>query len=235
MVTTSPLRAEKRTELGKGESRALRRIGRTPAIIYGDKKKPLAISINTHELNAELRKPGFLTRLYDLEIDKEKVRVLPQDISFHPVNDNAEHIDFLRVNEKTKVTIEIPVSFINEEESPGIKRGGILNVTRYNVEVLCPVASIPEKFDFDLTGLEIGDSIHFSDTNVEESVKPTITDRDFTIASIVAPSALTSAESETETEEEDTEADAETETDETSEGQKEESNEDKKEDSKEEK
>ena len=195
----------------------------------GDKKNPLAISINTHELNAELRKPGFLTRLYDLEIDKEKVRVLPQDISFHPVNDNAEHIDFLRVNEKTKVTIEIPVSFINEEESPGIKRGGILNVTRYNVEVLCPVASIPEKFDFDLTGLEIGDSIHFSDTNV----KPTITDRDFTIASIVAPSALTSAESETETEEED--ADAETETDETSEDQKEESNEDKKEDSKEEK
>ena len=159
--------------------------------------------------------------------------MLPQDISFHPVNDNAEHIDFLRVNEKTKVTIEIPVSFINEEESPGIKRGGILNVTRYNVEVLCPVASIPEKFDFDLTGLEIGDSIHFSDTNVEESVKPTITDRDFTIASIVAPSALTSAESETETEEED--ADAETETDETSEDQKEESNEDKKEDSKEEK
>ena len=233
MVTTSPLRAEKRTELGKGESRTLRRIGRTPAIIYGDKKNPLAISINTHELNAELRKPGFLTRLYDLEIDKEKVRVLPQDISFHPVNDNAEHIDFLRVNEKTKVTIEIPVSFINEEESPGIKRGGILNVTRYNVEVLCPVVSIPEKFDFDLTGLEIGDSIHFSDTNVEESVKPTITDRDFTIASIVAPSALTSAESETETEEED--ADAETETDETSEDQKEESNEDKKEDSKEEK
>ena len=234
MVTTSPLRAEKRTELGKGESRTLRRIGRTPAIIYGDKKNPLAISINTHELNAELRKPGFLTRLYDLEIDKEKVRVLPQDISFHPVNDNAEHIDFLRVNEKTKVTIEIPVSFINEEQSPGIKRGGILNVTRYNVEVLCPVASIPEKFDFDLTGLEIGDSIHFSDTNVEESVKPTITDRDFTIASIVAPSALTSAESETETEE-DADADAETETDETSEDQKEESNEDKKEDSKEEK
>ena len=231
MVMTSPLKAEKRTTLGKGKSRALRREGKTPAIIYGDAKNPIAIAIDTRSINNELRKPGFLTRLYDLQLEEETVRVLPQDVAVHPVNDNAEHIDFLRVNENTKVTIEIPVSFINEENSPGIKRGGILNVTRYSIEVICPVANIPEKFDFDLTNLEIGDSIHFSNTQINESVTPTITDRDFTIASIVAPSILTTAESETE-ETEGEEEESEVETEETAEDKKEETAEDKKEDKK---
>ena len=167
MATAASLKVEKRPEVGKGQSRSLRSKGKTPAIIYGDKKKPVSITINTQDLNVELRKPGFLTRLYDLKLEEETVRVLPQDIALHPINDNAEHIDFLRVNENTKVTIDIPVSFINEEGSPGLKRGGILNVTRYNVEVICPVTNIPEKFDFDLTGLEIGDSIHFSDTQID--------------------------------------------------------------------
>ena len=227
MVMTSPLKAEKRTTLGKGKSRALRREGKTPAIIYGDAKNPIAIAIDTRSINNELRKPGFLTRLYDLQLEEETVRVLPQDVAVHPVNDNAEHIDFLRVNENTKVTIEIPVSFINEENSPGIKRGGILNVTRYSIEVICPVANIPEKFDFDLTNLEIGDSIHFSNTQIDESVTPTITDRDFTIASIVAPSILTTDESETE-ETEGEEEDSEVETEETAEDKKEGKAEDKK-------
>ena len=231
MVMTSPLKAEKRTTLGKGKSRALRREGKTPAIIYGDAKNPIAIAIDTRSINNELRKPGFLTRLYDLQLEEETVRVLPQDVAVHPVNDNAEHIDFLRVNENTKVTIEIPVSFINEENSPGIKRGGILNVTRYSIEVICPVANIPEKFDFDLTNLEIGDSIHFSNTQIDESVTPTITDRDFTIASIVSPSILTTAESETEETEGEEEEDSEVETEETAEDQKEEKAQDKKEDS----
>ena len=231
MVMTSPLKAEKRTTLGKGKSRALRREGKTPAIIYGDAKNPIAIAIDTRSINNELRKPGFLTRLYDLQLEEETVRVLPQDVAVHPVNDNAEHIDFLRVNENTKVTIEIPVSFINEENSPGIKRGGILNVTRYSIEVICPVANIPEKFDFDLTNLEIGDSIHFSNTQIDESVTPTMTDRDFTIASIVSPSILTTAESETEETEGEEEEDSEVETEETAEDQKEEKAQDKKEDS----
>ena len=230
MVMTSSLKAEKRTTLGKGKSRALRREGKTPAIIYGDAKNPIAIAIDTRSINAELRKPGFRTRLYDLQLEEETVKVLPQDVALHPVNDNAEHIDFLRVNKNTKVTIEIPVSFINEENSPGIKRGGILNVTRYSIEVICPVANIPEKFDFDLTNLEIGDSIHFSNTQIDESVTPTITDRDFTIASIVAPSILTVDESETE-ETEGEEEDSEVETEETAEDKKEEKAEDKKEDS----
>jgi large subunit ribosomal protein L25 len=234
MATAASLKVEKRPQVGKGQSRSLRREGKTPAIIYGDKKKPVAIAINTQDLNVELRKPGFHTRLYDLKLEEETVRVLPQDIALHPVNDNAEHIDFLRVNENTKVTIDIPVSFINEESSPGLKRGGILNVTRYNVEVVCPVANIPEKFEFDLTDLEIGDSIHFSDTQIDESVAPTITDRDFTIASIAAPSIITETEEAEETDEEvegEEATDSETETEETTAEKKEDKTEDKKEES----
>ena len=234
MATAASLKVEKRPQVGKGQSRSLRREGKTPAIIYGDKKKPVSIAINTQDLKVELRKPGFLTRLYDLKLEKETVRVLPQDIALHPVNDNAEHIDFLRVNENTKVTIDIPVSFINEESSPGLKRGGILNVTRYNVEVMCPVANIPEKFEFDLTDLEIGDSIHFSDTQIDESVAPTITDRDFTIASIAAPSIITESEEAEETEEEvegEEVTDSETETEEITAEKKEDKTEGKKEES----
>ena len=234
MATAASLKVEKRPQVGKGQSRSLRREGKTPAIIYGDKKKPVAIAINTQDLNVELKKPGFHTRLYDLKLEEETVRVLPQDIALHPVNDNAEHIDFLRVNENTKVTIDIPVSFINEESSPGLKRGGILNVTRYNVEVVCPVTNIPEKFYFDLTGLEIGDSIHISDTQIDESVAPTITDRDFTIASIAAPSIITESEEAEETEEEvegEEVTDSETETEETTAEKKEDKTEDKKEES----
>jgi len=106
-----------------------------------------------------------------------------------------EHIDFLRVNDQTKVTIEVPVKFTNEALSPGIKRGGVLNVVRYSVEVICPVNKIPETFEFNLEGLEIGDSIHISHTEIDEGVQPTIKDRDFTVASILAPSALVSSES----------------------------------------
>ena len=234
MATAASLKVEKRPQVGKGQSRSLRREGKTPAIIYGDKKKPVAIAINTQDLNVELKKPGFHTRLYDLKLEEETVRVLPQDIALHPVNDNAEHIDFLRVNENTKVTIDIPVSFINEESSPGLKRGGILNVTRYNVEVVCPVANIPEKFEFDLTDLEIGDSIHFSDTQIDESVAPTITDRDFTIASIAAPSIITETEEAEETDEEvegEEATDSETETEEITAEKKEDKTEGKKEES----
>jgi len=234
MATAASLKVEKRPEVGKGQSRSLRREGKTPAIIYGDEKKPVAIAINTQDLNLELRKPGFLTRLLDLKLGEEIVRVLPQDIALHPVNDNAEHVDFLRVNENTKVTIEIPVSFINEENCPGIKRGGILNVTRYNVEVVCPVTNIPEKFEFDLTDLEIGDSIHFSDTQIDENVAPTITDRDFTIASIAAPSVITESEEAEETEEEvegEEVTDSETETEEITAEKKEDKTEGKKEES----
>ena len=205
MVMTSNLSAETRASVGKGNSRSLRREGRIPAIVYGNKLEPLAISLSEKDLNTELRKEGFFNKLCDLELGKEKILVLPQSIALHPVTDRAEHIDFLRVSDTTKVTIEIPVKFENEEECPGIKKGGILNVVRFGIEVSCPASNIPELFIVDLTGLELGDSIRFSNIkDVAEGVIPTITDRDFIIASVVAPAALVSEEVETEEEEETT-------------------------------
>ena len=205
MVMTSNLSAETRASVGKGNSRSLRREGRIPAIVYGNKLEPLAISLSEKDLNTELRKEGFFNKLCDLELGKEKILVLPQSIALHPVTDRAEHIDFLRVSDTTKVTIEIPVKFENEEECPGIKKGGILNVVRFGIEVSCPASNIPELFIVDLTGLELGDSIRFSNIkDVTEGVIPTITDRDFIIASVVAPAALVSEEVETEEDEETT-------------------------------
>ena len=205
MVMTSNLSAETRASVGKGNSRSLRREGRIPAIVYGNKLEPLAISLSEKDLNTKLRKEGFFNKLCDLELGKEKILVLPQSIALHPVTDRAEHIDFLRVSDTTKVTIEIPVKFENEEECPGIKKGGILNVVRFSIEVSCPASNIPELFIVDLTGLELGDSIRFSNIkDVTEGVIPTITDRDFIIASVVAPAALVSEEVETEEDEETT-------------------------------
>ena len=193
MVMKTNLSAETRQSVGKGNSRALRREGRVPAIIYGNKLEPLSISLSERDLNTELRKEGFFNKLCDLEVGKDKVLVLPQAIALHPVTDRAEHLDFLRVSDNTKVTIETPVKFENEEECPGIKKGGILNIVRYDIEVSCPASNIPELFVVDLTGLELGDSIRFSNIkDVAEGVVPTITDRDFIIASVVAPAALVS-------------------------------------------
>ena len=202
MVAISNLSAEKRESVGKGNSRSLRREGKIPAVIYGAKLEPLSISLNERDLNTEIRKEGFFNRLCNLEVEKEKTLVLPQSITLHPITDKAEHIDFLRVSDDTKVTIEIPVKFENEEECPGIKTGGILNIVRYNIEVSCPASNIPELFVVDLTGLELGDSIRYSNIkNISEGVAPTIQDRDFIIASVVAPAALVSEEEETSEEE----------------------------------
>ncbi len=204
MVMKTNLSAETRKSVGKGNSRALRREGRIPAVVYGNKLEPLSISLSERDLNTELRKEGFFNKLCDLEVGKDKVLVLPQAIALHPVTDRAEHLDFLRVSDKTKVTIEIPVKFENEEECPGIKKGGILNIVRYSVEVSCPASNIPELFVVDLTGLELGDSIRFSNIkDVAEGVIPTITDRDFIIASVVAPAALVSEGEDTVEEDEE--------------------------------
>ncbi|MAC41742.1 MAG: 50S ribosomal protein L25/general stress protein Ctc [Pelagibacterales bacterium] len=204
MVMKTNLSAETRKSVGKGNSRALRREGRIPAVVYGNRLEPLSISLSERDLNTELRKEGFFNKLCDLEVGKDKVLVLPQAIALHPVTDRAEHLDFLRVSDKTKVTIEIPVKFENEEECPGIKKGGILNIVRYSVEVSCPASNIPELFVVDLTGLELGDSIRFSNIkDVAEGVIPTITDRDFIIASVVAPAALVSEGEDTVEEDEE--------------------------------
>ncbi len=188
------LNASSRDRVGTNSSKKERFSNKIPAIVYGDGKSPKPISLEVKDLRIEINKSSFLNKVYDLSIDKNKVRVIVQDISQNPVTDQLEHIDFLRVNDQTKVTIEVPVKFINETLSPGIKRGGVLNVVRYTVEVICPVNKIPESFEFNLEGLEIGDSIHISHTRIDEGVQPTIKDRDFTVASILAPSALVSSE-----------------------------------------
>ena len=195
MREVSVLSAFSRELVGTNSSKKIRQEKKVPAIIYGDGKTPEPIALQKAELRVEINKTTFLNKLYDLSIKDKKVRVIVQSVSQNPVTDELEHIDFLRVNDNTKVTIEVPVNFINDSLSPGIKRGGVLNIVRYSVEVICPVKKIPDSFEFDLNGLEIGDSIHISHTNIEEGIEPTIKDRDFTVASILAPSALVSSDS----------------------------------------
>ena len=194
MKDISILNAFSREAVGSNSSKKVRGESKIPAIIYGDGKNPQPISLDIKDLRVAINDSSFLNKIYDLSIDKTKTRVIVQDIAQNPVTDRLEHVDFLRVNDNTKVTIEVPVKFINEPLSPGLKRGGVLNVVRYTVEVICPVKNIPENFEFNLDGLEIGDSIHISHTQMDPAIKPTITDRDFTVASILAPSALVSAE-----------------------------------------
>ena len=205
MSSIDILNASLREKVGTNSAKKDRFANKIPAIVYGDGKKPEPISLNVIDLRKEINKSSFLNKVYDLSINNIKTRVIVQGISQNPVTDRLEHVDFLRVNDKTKVTIEVPVKFLNEVLSPGIKRGGVLNVVRYTIEVICPVNKIPESFEFNLEGLEIGDSIHISHTKIDEGVEPTIKDRDFTVASILAPSALVSAETSEDKTEEDEE------------------------------
>ncbi len=187
MADTVTFNAESRAQVGKGAARATRRLGKVPAVIYGANKDPEPISISPAQLRTALGQPGFFATLFDIDIDGNQQQVLCRDLQVHPVTDVPMHLDFLRVTERTRINLEIQVTFTNEEESPGLKGGGVLNIVRYAVEVVCRAGAIPEEFVADLTGLEVGDSIHISDISLPEGVKPTITDRDFTIATIAAP------------------------------------------------
>lgn len=190
MSDTVALPAERRERVGKGATRAVRRAGRVPAVIYGDRKDPLTISLDPRDVDRELHKPGFFATLVDIDVEGKKHRVLPRDVQFDPVSDRTTHVDFLRVAQDTQVTVNVPVAFLNEEESPGLKRGGVLNVVRYEIEFVCRADAIPPQIEVDLTGLEIGDSVHISQVHVPEGATPTIADRDFTIATVAAPSAV---------------------------------------------
>ena len=194
------LKAERREKVGKGAARELRRNGYVPAVIYGDKKDPLAITLSRKEVTMQLHAGGFMTTLAMIEVDGEKHQVLAKDYQTDPVRDFVTHVDFLRIGKGTRVVVEIPVHFLNEEESPGLKRGGVINIVRHEVEVECPATAIPDAFEVDLTGLDIGDSIHISNITLPDGVTPTITDRDFTVATIAAPAALTAEEDAGETE-----------------------------------
>ena len=190
MADIIELEAAVRERVGKGAAREARRQGRVPAVIYGDKKDPEPISLEYKTVNMQVQTGNFLNTLYMINVDGNKTRVIPRDVQFDPVRDFPMHVDFLRLAKGATITIEVTVNFINEEECPGLKMGGVLNVVRYAVEVTCPATSIPEQFDADLTGLELGDSIHISALTLPDGVEPTITDRDFTVATIAAPAGL---------------------------------------------
>jgi large subunit ribosomal protein L25 len=184
------LAAEPKEGAGKGAARAARREGRIPGVIYGAKKAPVMVTLDPQEVHREIRGGGFFTTLFDVKVSGGNERVLARDLQLHPVSEKPLHIDFLRVSTSTVVVVEVPCNFINDEESPGIKRGGVLNVVRHTLELSCRADAIPNEIEIDLTGLDIGDSVHISQIDLPEGVTPTITDRDFTIASVAAPSVV---------------------------------------------
>jgi large subunit ribosomal protein L25 len=194
MSATLSLAAESRAKAGKGASRAVRNSGRIPAVIYGDNKSPTLISVSDRDMMKIINTGHFLTSIIALEVDGKSHQTLIRDIAQHPVTDRIIHIDFLRVGKDTKVTVAVPVHFKDEAESPGLKRGGVLNIVRHDIELECPADSIPEELVTSLKGLDVGTSIHISAFQMPEGVRPVIRDRDFTVATIVAPSGLKSEE-----------------------------------------
>ena len=196
MSDTLTLSAEARDRAGKGASRALRREGRVPAVIYGNNEEPQMVHVEAKLLDKLLGTGHFFNSVVMVEVSGKKIRTIPKDVAFHPVTDRPLHADFLRVSEHAKVNINVPVTFENEEASPGLKRGGVLNIVRHELELICDAAEIPEGISIDLSGYEVGDSIHISAITLPKGVESAITDRDFTIATIVAPSALKSSEGE---------------------------------------
>ena len=192
------LAGELRQVTCKGAARATRRAGRVPAVIYGNKEASVLISIDPLDLLQQLRGPGFFARVYEIEIGGKKHRVLARDLQVDPVTDRPIHVDFMRFSEATRLNIDVQVVFENHEESPGLKRGGVLNVVRHTVEMRCKPDSIPESITVDLTGLDIGDSVHISAIEVPEDVELAVADRDFTVATIAAPTILVEVEEEEE-------------------------------------
>jgi large subunit ribosomal protein L25 len=190
MSENSELIVSKRENSGTGHSRSIRQKKKIPAIIYGNKKDPIPVSLDEKVLKMKIKDPTFFSKQCEIKFNDEVIKVLPKDLQLHPVKESILHIDFLRVGENTTVTLLVPVKFINENNCPGIKQGGVLNIVRREIELITLVSKIPESLEANLDGLEIGDSIHISSINLEEGVKPTISDRDFTIATIAPPTVL---------------------------------------------
>ena len=195
MADNVTLAAELREGTGKGAARAIRREGRVPAVIYGDKQDPITISLGYTEVLKQVNTGLFMTRLVDVEVDGKKIRTIPRDVQFEPVRDFIMHVDFLRLGKGATVNVEIPVVFVNEADSPGLKRGGVLTLVRPEVELVVTAGDIPEKITVDLSGLNIGDTVTISSVDLPAGAKPTI-DRDFVIANISAPSGLRSSDNE---------------------------------------
>ena len=190
------LPAEARDRAGRGASRALRRYGRVPAVVYGEKKEPLSIHVEEKLLMKMLHTGHFMNSVVMIDYEGKANRTLPKAVDFHPVSGRPIHVDFLRIGEHTRVTVAVPVRFDNEDDAPGLTRGGVLNVVQHELELTCDAAHIPNEIHVDLTGLEIGDSVHISQVKLPDGVVPYNDEEDFTVATIVAPSAMKAEEEE---------------------------------------
>lgn len=196
MSEISSLSVTAREGAGKGAARAVRRAGMVPGVIYGDKKAPTLINLNPRDLHIEMQKPGFFTRVFTLKLDGKTERTLCRDLQRHPVSERVLHVDFQRLTVGAKVHVAVPVTVANEQASPGIKRGGVLNLVEHSVELVGQPENIPAAIIIDLTGKEIGESVHLSQLVLPAGVRPLITDHDITIVAIVAPSGMKAEEEE---------------------------------------
>lgn len=178
-----------RENTGTGGARAARRDGLVPGVIYGGDEASVAVSVKYNEVLKAINSGQFLSNMIELSHEGKTQKVLTKDVQFHPVTDKPVHLDFYRVTAKSIIEVEVSVTFIGEDVAPGLKEGGTLNVVRYAIEVKCPAGSIPDAIEVDVSAMEIGDAIHISEVTLPEGVKPAITDRDFTIATIVASRA----------------------------------------------
>lgn len=196
MSDTETIPANRRENVGTGAARAARRAGSVPGVVYGLGETPISIAVDELVLNRLVGTGSFFSQLFRLDVGGDKISVLARDLQVHPVTDRAMHVDFLRVDADAEIAVEVPVVFLNEEACPGLREGGVLNVVRYNVEVSCRPDAIPEQIEVDLSGFEMGDSIHISAVSLPDGVTPTITDRDFTVATIAAPAKSLEQEDE---------------------------------------
>ncbi len=191
MANFEVIEAEDRARAGKGVARAVRRAGKVPAVIYGAKQEPALIALDPRAVLRELKRGGWRSRLYEIELSGQRTRALMRDVQFHPVTDAPEHVDFQRLAAGEAIKVAVQVVFLNEATSPGLKRGGVLNVVRHTVEVACDPDHIPEKFEADLGQLDINDNVRWHNLLGIGESKPVILDRDFVIATIAPPTVIT--------------------------------------------
>ncbi|HBH26107.1 MAG TPA: 50S ribosomal protein L25 [Rhodospirillaceae bacterium] len=196
MAKTYALAATTTTTTGKGAARALRRSGRLPAVLYGGSEGSVPLSVDENAVNVEYLRGHMLTTVCALEVDGAAQKTLVRDVQRHPVTDRVIHVDFVRVTDRTMVSVPVPVRFINEDKCPGLEQKGTLAVVRREVEILCRANAIPDVIEVDLEGVENGESIHVSRAHLPEGTRPTITDRDFTIATLQAPRRAEAVEEE---------------------------------------
>ena len=199
------LETSKREKTGKSSCRNLRNDGKIPAVIYGDKKEPNYIFLEYLDIMKEISKTGFFSTIFNLNLNKKKIKVLPKEVQTDPLNDKPIHIDFLRVTAESKINISVPIIFINENESPGLISGGVLNTVRRKIDLICKINNIPEKLEANLKDLEVGSVVHMSDIKLPEDVSSVIADRNFTIATIAAQTIMKVEDEKPEEGEEDEE------------------------------